>query len=342
MHPNALNEKMIAAIKDKTGLDRRSLLKLSAASLATSLIASPANLALANAPFLGSAKPSFYRFKLGEFEITTISDGEAQIDKVFPIFGSNGKEEEVIKLLEANFVPPKLFNPGFTPTIINTGEKLIMFDTGNGDNGFAKRPYAGKMLSLLETAGFKPEQIDIIVITHGHPDHVGGMKEAGKEVFTNATYVISEIEFDFWNNKDKLPKGLEGFGTAFEAATAGLKEKFRTIKPGDDVVTGVKAIKSYGHTPGHLSFHIESKGAELLVMGDVAHHHVASFARPDWYMFFDTDKDQGVETRKTIYDMCATKKLPVIGFHMPFPSLGYIEVRKDTGYRWVQHTYQLK
>lgn len=330
-----------------TPINRRHLLTHAGAALTSAAIGGAMNAgiispALAKAPFLGAARPAFYRFKLGEFEITCVSDGEAMIDKVHPIFGANASEKEVIALLEDNLVPPKIFNPGFTPTIINTGDKVILFDTGNGDDGFAQRPHGGNLITQLGAAGFKPEQIDIVVITHCHSDHIGGIKEKDEEVFKNASYVISDIEFDFWNNKDKLPKGLEGFSKVFDTNTAGLKQKFRMIKPGDDVVTGIKAVKAYGHTPGHLAFHVQSKGNQLMVLGDCAHHHVVSFARPEWHMVFDVDKEAGVKTRKSVFDLCAKDKLPVIGFHMPFPAIGYVEPRKTGGYRWVPHSYQLK
>ena len=160
-------------------------------------------------------------------------------------------------------------------------------------------------------------------------------------MFTNAQYVISDIEFNFWDNDDKLPKAVKDFAKPFKINTAGLKEKFKFIKPGDQVVAGIEAVKAYGHTPGHLAFHIESEGKKILLMADCAHHHVVSLARPDWHMVFDGDKEQGAQTRKTIFDMAATDKLPIIGFHMPFPGIGFIEKRDPMGYRWVPNSYPL-
>ncbi len=322
-------------------LNRRTLLTASTSLLAAPLISSLPSLANAAAPFLGVSKPTFYRFELGAFEITTISDGEALIEKVYPIFGANASEKQVETLLTDNLMPARLFNPTFLPTVVNTGKELILFDTGNGENGFAPRPFAGNLAKQLAVAGFKPEQIDIVVITHGHSDHIGGIKEKDKEAFPNAQYVISDIEFNFWDNDDKLPKGLEPFAKPFKTNTAGLKEKFKFIKPGDEVVSGIEAVKAYGHTPGHLAFHIESKGKEMLLMADCAHHHVLSLARPDWHMVFDADKEQGAQTRKTIFDMAAKDKLPIIGFHMPFPGIGFIEKRDAMGYRWVPNSYPL-
>ena len=318
---------------------RRHFLATTSASLLTATVAP---LAQAKAPFLGASKPTFYRFKIGTFEITIISDGEAMIDKVYPLFGANSSEQDVKTLLTNNLLPTQLFKPSFLPTIINTGKEVVLFDTGNGDDGFAPRPHAGNLAKRLSKAGFTADQIDIVVLTHGHPDHINGIKEQGKEVFPNAQYVISDIEFDFWENDDKLPKAVKPYAKTFKANTTGLKEKFRFIKPGDQVVTGIEAIKAYGHTPGHLAFHIESNGQELLLMADCAHHHVISLARPDWHMIFDYDKQQSAQTRKTIFDMASKDKLPVIGYHMPFPGLGFIEKRSASGYRWIPNTIQIK
>jgi glyoxylase-like metal-dependent hydrolase (beta-lactamase superfamily II) len=328
--------------RQKNNLTRRNLLTLGTSLLGTTLLGTTSKVALAKAPFLGTYSSTFFRFKLGEFEITTISDGEAVIKTAHPIFGANAKKEEVNKVLKSNLLPENIFNPFFTPTIINTGKEVILFDTGNGDDGFAGRPHAGNLVKQLAVAGFKPEEIDIVVLSHGHSDHIGGVKEKDKEVFTNATYVISEIEFDFWNNKNNLSKGLEKFSKVYDNATNGIKEKFKTIKSGQDVVTGVKAIATHGHTPGHLSFHIESKGQQTLILNDCAHHHVLSLAHPEWHFAFDIDKEQGAKTRKNIFDMCSKDQIPVIGFHMPYPSVGYIEARKVGGYRWVPHSYQLQ
>ena len=204
---------------------RRHFLRTTSASLFTATLAP---LAQAKAPFLGATKPTFYRFKIGNFEITIISDGEAMIDKAYPLFGANTSKQAVETLLADNLLPTNQFNPSFLPTIVNTGNEVILFDTGNGDDGFAPRPHAGNLTKQLSKAGFTPEQIDLVVLTHGHPDHINGIKEKGKEVFPNAQYVISDIEFDFWENDDKLPKGAKPYAKTFKANTTGLKEKFRS------------------------------------------------------------------------------------------------------------------
>ncbi len=120
-----------------------------------------------------------------------------------------------------------------------------------------------------------------------------------------------------------------------------LAEKTTFLKPGDDVVPGIRALEAHGHTPGHLAFTLESKGQSMLFWGDCAYHQVASLARPDWHCSFEVDKEKGAATRRRIYEMAAAERIPVSGYHMPFPSIGYVERRDGGGYRWLAHRYQL-
>ncbi|CCB67813.1 MBL fold metallo-hydrolase [Hyphomicrobium sp. MC1] len=323
-------------------VDRRKLLTTGiGVALAPTLSLAFASNATASAPALGPWQPKFYRFKLGAFEITTISDSEAFIDGPFPIVGQNAREADVRALMRDNLLPEQKYQPGFTPTIINTGDKLILLDTGNGSNGFIPRPNGGWLAAQLGPAGFKPEDIDIVLLSHGHPDHVGGMIENAKPLFPNARYVIGAIEHDFWAPEGKFTADLEKWASIFRTNTKPVADKFTFIKPGDDVVTGVRAIEAYGHTPGHLAFMIESQGKSILYWGDCAHHQVASLAHPEWDCLFDSDKQLGARTRRRIYDMAATDRIPVIGYHMPFPSIGYVERNGPGSYRWLAHTYQL-
>lgn len=323
-------------------LDRRQLLAASL-SLATApaLALATSSSAHAAAPMLGAAQPKFYRFKLGDFEITTISDSEVFIDGPFPLIGANASEPDVQALMRDNLLPERKYQPGFSPTIVNTGKELILLDAGNGANGFVPRPNGGWLAAQLGPAGFKPEDIDIVALSHGHPDHIGGIIEDGKPLFPNARYVIGQIEHDFWTPEGKLPEDLEKFAQVYRANSKPVVEKMNFIKPGDDVVTGIRALEAFGHTPGHLAFMIESGGKSVLWWGDCAHHQVASLARPDWHCVFDADKPQAAQARRRIFDMAATDRLPVIGYHMPFPSIGFVEKIAPESYRWLAHTYQL-
>lgn len=329
----------------RTGLSRRNLLA-SAAALAAAPLAgkSLVSSAFAAAPMLGSSRPTHYRFQLGAFEVTAIQDAAAMIDGPWPIVGENQPQADVEALMQENLLPEKKFQPGFTPMIVNTGKELILFEAGNGDGGFVPRPHGGLLAKMLGPAGFSPEQIDVVVLTHGHQDHVAGLIEDGAPLFPNARYVMGGLEYDFWAAKDRMSAPKESVeyqaATLFQTRVTPFADRMTFIKPDDEAAPGIRALQSYGHTPGHLSFHIESEGKRLLFWGDCAHHQVASLARPDWHALFDMDKEAGAATRKRIYDMAATERLPVAGYHMPFPSLGFVE-RHDGAYRWLPVSYQL-
>jgi glyoxylase-like metal-dependent hydrolase (beta-lactamase superfamily II) len=322
-------------------VNRRHLLSLAAASgaaLAATALAGPLHAA---APLRGIALAKHWRYKLGAFEVTTIADSEAFIDGPYPIIGKNASEAEVRALMRDNLVPETRYQPGFSPTLVNTGKELVLFDTGNGATGFVARPQGGWLAAQLGPAGFKPEDVDVVVLSHGHLDHVAGIMEDGRPLFPNARYIIAATEFDFWKPEGRHSGEMEKLAAVFRSSVLPVADKCSMIKPGDDIVPGIRSLAAPGHTPGHLAFVIESEGRHMLFWGDCAHHHVASLARPDWHCVFDVDPEQGAATRKTIYDMAATERWAVIGYHMPFPSVGYVERRGERGYRWLPHSFQL-
>lgn len=293
--------------------------------------------ASAAAKMMGLHRPSYYRFKLGAFEITTFLDGAVQREGPFPIFGGDQPEPEIHALLESNFLPPDRFENCYVPTLVNTGKELVLFDTGNGPLRRGKG--AGHLAALLADAGYAPDQVDIVVLTHGHPDHFGGMMEDGKAGFPNARYVFGAKEYDYWNKGENIPDARVKTRDLFMKIAAPFGEKAKMLKPGDDVVTGIRSIEAFGHSPGHLAFHIESEGKQLMVWGDTCNHYVVSLQRPDWHVAFDSDKEQAAATRKKIFSMVHAEKIPVIGHHMPFPGLGFLDKRDET-YSWVAAGYQ--
>jgi len=316
--------------------DRRALM-LGAAGLGLAA-ALPAGAARAAIPMQGLHRPGVYRFMVGTFEVTAIHDGAIQLDGPHPIFGQNVEASDVAELAAANFLPSDRMEIGFTVTLVNTGEKLILMDAGNGAG---RRPNAGRLLAVLGELGVAPEAVDIVALTHFHPDHIGGLMEDGKPAFPNATYVIGQVEYDFWTDPAHLEnEQMKGRVELIQSNVVPLAEKATFIKGGDAVVSGIEAVESFGHTPGHLCYHLESDGKRLLVTGDVANHYVMSLQRPDWHVRFDMNKEMAVAARKQVFGMVAADKIPFIGYHMPAPSVGYVEPMGD-GFRYVAAGYQL-
>lgn len=297
------------------------------------------------APLQGPLQPGVYRFKLGGFEIATTLDSKSIRDGFHPLYGANASAEEVQALARANNIDPQRLEHPNVPTLVNTGRELVLFDTGNGalpreyEQLRARMP-AGQLIARLAELGHKPEHIDVVVLTHGHPDHIGGLTEAGRPVFPNARYVFGATEYDFWQRNEGVREARKFNRELFVKVATPLADRATFIKPGDEVASGITAVDAFGHSPGLMAFHIESDGKRFMITADTFTHFVAGVQRPDWFFDMDDDKDKAVATRKRILDMLATERMLVAGFHMPFPSLGWIE-RAQGSYRWVAHSYQL-
>jgi glyoxylase-like metal-dependent hydrolase (beta-lactamase superfamily II) len=291
--------------------------------------------AMAAAAQLGVAPASTHRYKIGNFEITAVLDSARPTEKPETIFGTNQKPEDVAALLQANFLPTDMLVNMFTPVLVNTGNEIVLFDTGLGAAA------GGQLLQRLAAAGVHPEQVDVVVITHCHPDHIGGLAADGKPTFPNARYTIGETEYAFWSAPERMSGPTENAAKLVAANVIPYKDKMTFLKDQDEVVSGIRTVAAPGHTPGHTAYHIESNGQRLLLGADFCNHYVLSLQRPDWEVRFDADKATAAATRKTLLDMIATDRIPFTSYHMPFPSVGFVEKTADGGYRFVPATYQL-
>jgi glyoxylase-like metal-dependent hydrolase (beta-lactamase superfamily II) len=320
---------------DETMRTRRQVLALAGGAASAAVIdAKLSGAAIAAAPMMGVMRPQIYRFKLGAFEVVNILDGYIQPPSFHPTYGNDQTPETVAEFAKANGLSSK-FEHHYVPTLVNTGKELVLFDAGNPSG---RQPTTGKLRSLIETAGYKPEQIDVVVITHGHPDHIGGLMTDGKPTYPNARVVFGEVEFDFWKKgivREARKENLE----MFNRIAVPFGEKATFLKPEGEVVSGIRAVNAFGHSPGMMAYHIESGGQRLLIWGDVANHYVMAIQKPEWHVGFDDIKDMAAATRKRILDMVSTDRIPVAGFHMPFPSIGFVE-KAGGGYRWVPASYQ--
>jgi glyoxylase-like metal-dependent hydrolase (beta-lactamase superfamily II) len=293
----------------------------------------------------GEMQPTIYRFTFGGFEITNILDSKVVRDGLHPGFGGDQPADAAQALARANHIDTNRFEHPFIPTLVNTGRQLVLFDTGNGalrreHEQLRSRLPDGHLVERLAQAGYKAEDIDMVVITHGHPDHIGGLTEAGKPAFPNARYVFGAAEFDFWRRGENVREARKFNRELFMRICEPLADRSSFIKPGDEVVPGIRAVDAAGHSIGMMAYHIESEGKRLLVWADTCIHYVMSIQRPEWQIEVDDDKDKAAATRKRILDMVATDRLFVAGFHMPFPGLGQVETSAGN-YRWVPVSYQL-
>jgi len=293
----------------------------------------------------GEMQPSIFRFKLGDFEVATIMDSKVIRTGLTPSFGGEAAAAEVKALAAVNRIDADRYEHPFTPTLVNTGKELVLFDSGNGTlsaeyEQLKGRLPPGNLVARLAQVGYKPEDVDVIIITHGHPDHIGGLTKGDQPVFPRARYVFGAVDFDFWKKGENVREARKFNRELYVKICLPVADRATFIKPGDEVVSGIRAVEAYGHSPGLLAFHIESEGKRLLNWADTCNHYVVAIQRPDLHLDVDDEKDKAVATRKRILDMVASERLMVAGFHMPFPGLGWIE-KTGGAYRWVPHSYQL-
>ena len=295
--------------------------------------------AWAAAPAVGKQAPGFYRYKVGDIEVTVVTDGVIRA-KLADNFVTNVKVDEVKAALAAAHLSPDIFNNTFTPVVLNTGGKLVLIDTGVGEGGFnATKGTAGQFVNNLAAAGLKPEAIDTVVISHYHGDHMNGLLKAdGSLTYPNAEILVPAKEHAFWMDDGEMaraPKGrqedlFKNNRRVFK--NEAVAKRLSTYEWDKDVVPGAKAVGTPGHTPGHTSFIVSSGDGKVFVQSDVTHVPYLFVRHPGWHAFYDQDAAMAEATRRKVYDMLVADKMMVQGFHYPFPAHAYIEKTAD-GYR---------
>ena len=289
--------------------------------------------ASAAAPPQAGQAPSFFRYRVGDMQVTAIHDGMAYRD--IPGFIPNAPEPAVKQALADAFLSTDRFPITFTTLVVNTGSKLVLIDTGNGDLG---APTSGTWMANFRAAGFTPEQVDTVVFSHFHGDHISGFRlKDGTAVFPKAEIMVPEVEWAFWTNDGERARAaapLQGTFANVSRVFDPVKKDVTTYAWDKEILPGITSIKAEGHTPGHTAFAIVSGTGKLLVMSDVT-NHTSIFARhPDWSGMFDQDAAVARTTRHRMLDLAATEKMQVSFYHAPFPATGHI-VREGDGYALV-------
>ena len=284
--------------------------------------------------------PGFYRTMVGQFEVTALFDG---IFEFHPDLLKNAGKEEINKALAHHYGKATDIQTAVNAYLINTGKHLVLVDAGAGTLFSSDKQ--GRILENLKAAGYQPEQVDVIVMTHLHGDHTGGLSDKeGKQVFPNATVYANKVENEYWLSEKVAaaapPERQMFFKMARESAVPYLTvEKWKPIEAGAEIVPGIKAVAAYGHTPGHTAFQVSSEGQQLLIWGDIIHSHAIQFNRPDVAIEFDSDANEAVRTRQKLLREVAEKGELVAGMHLPFPGLGYVRSEGNGKYSWVPVEY---
>jgi glyoxylase-like metal-dependent hydrolase (beta-lactamase superfamily II) len=312
-------------------ISRRAALLTAAAAVTAPALQIPA--ANAAAPMSGKQNAGFYRFKIGDFEVTALHDGQTPYEVNATRF-PNAPVEDVVKLMESQFIPAK---PGISPfntMVINTGSKLVLIDSGFNNNG---APTTGQMAANMAAAGIQPSQIDTVLISHFHGDHINGLRtKEGALVYPNAEIIVPPRDVAHYLDEARMNAAPEAARGGFMVARRVFMPNLKDVKQGEwgkEWAPGITAIQSDGHTPGHTSFVVSSGTKSLLVIGD-ASNDPRIFARmPDWHLGFDLDRAQAVTTRKRLLDMAAADKMQTSFYHAAFPATGFI-AKAGNGYDW--------
>lgn len=284
-------------------------------------------------PALAQSSPSsvsvsaFSRFNISDFEVTIIQDGATRFET--SVFAANAKAGEVEALLEANNLPTTTANSTFNVTLVNTGDQLVLLDTGLG---ITSVPAGGRLLPTLELLGVAPADINAVILSHYHPDHVNGVSDGTTAAFPNATYYFPQPEWDFLQNVPGNLQPVRSAKSLLQPVSDSDQLQFYTADA--EIVPGVQAVAAHGHTPGHMALLIASNGSQLLNIVDAAVQSVISLQRPDWYPAFDAIPETAIETRFALLGRAADEGLQVMGYHFPFPGVGYV-VRDGEAFRFV-------
>jgi glyoxylase-like metal-dependent hydrolase (beta-lactamase superfamily II) len=313
-------------------------MKFSALCLSAGLlvgVAVPMN-ASADAPMVKTQAPGFYRAMVGDFEVTALSDGTLQMPATQVMQGDTALVKQALRL---NYLPDQV-ETSVNGYLVNTGSRLVLIDTGAGA---LFGPGLGKLTSALSAAGYRPEQVDEVCMTHLHGDHIGGLVADGARVFPNAVLRMDKRDADYWLSAANMHGAPQSFQKSFMDAMSMVNpykaaDKLRVFEGSKELVPGVRAQSAYGHTPGHTTYIIESKGQKLILWGDLMHLGAVQFLHPAVTFQGDSDNKQAARARAEAYADAARNGYMVGAAHLSFPGLGRLQA-EGKGYRFIPLNY---
>src|SRR3981189_181296 len=310
-------------------VSRRSLLALGAGLGASTMLGGSA---LARAPKLGTQTPYWHRLMLGAAEVTVVSDGPLPLGDPSGTFTGVSKEE-VKKMLSDNFLSPDNVVLQQNSPIVTTGDRLVLFDTGMGTSK-AFGPTTGRQQKSMAEAGIKPGDIDAVVLSHAHIDHIGGIVGADdKPLFPNAQYYITQSDFDFWTDESKLGGPLKDFVVHARKNLMPVRDRLVYFKDGQEFLPGIQAMAAPGHTGGTTMFMVSSAGKSFCFMGDLTHHPILLLEKPRMEFSYDTDPKQAANTRVKLLDMIAANNITIMSYNFACPGYAHI-VKPGEGFHY--------
>jgi glyoxylase-like metal-dependent hydrolase (beta-lactamase superfamily II) len=321
-----------------TTLNRRNLLTGAAAIGAATFAPTTPSTAQTSTPPSGLQAPGWYRYKVGDIEVTVATDGVNRFR--FPDgFVANQPRDQVNAALAAAYLQPApdMIAIPYCPCAVNTGSRLVVIDTGTGEANFKNsKGAAGQFQTNLKAAGIDRNQVDVVIISHIHGDHINGLLTPdGKPAFPKAEIMVPAPEWKFFTDDGEMSRQstdrMKGVFAGFRRVFDALGRKVTQYEAGKEIVPGITAVATHGHTPGHMSHIVSSGKSKVYIQADVT--NLPIFVRnPGWHLMFDQDAKMAEETRRKVYDMLVAERMMVQGFHYPFPGLAYIE-KAGNGYR---------